>query len=85
MEIFSSKNERTKPTDKNMGFFKSKIAAFFKKLSRLKKNHEYIQESQYLVLSNRDRDLVLNLLENPPKPNARLTALMQGYDSKFVL
>jgi uncharacterized protein (DUF1778 family) len=33
-----------------------------------------IQESERIVLSERDSLLVLNLLENPPAPNARLRA-----------
>jgi uncharacterized protein (DUF1778 family) len=33
-----------------------------------------IEESERIVLSERDSLLVLNLLENPPAPNARLRA-----------
>jgi uncharacterized protein (DUF1778 family) len=33
-----------------------------------------IEESEHIVLSRRDSLLVLNLLENPPAPNARLRA-----------
>jgi len=33
-----------------------------------------IEEHERLVLSTRDRDLLLSLLENPPEPNAKLMA-----------
>jgi uncharacterized protein (DUF1778 family) len=33
-----------------------------------------IEESEHIVLSERDSLLVLNLLENPPRPNAKLRA-----------
>jgi uncharacterized protein (DUF1778 family) len=33
-----------------------------------------IEESERIVLSERDSFLVLNLLENPPAPNAKLRA-----------
>jgi len=33
-----------------------------------------IEESERIILSKRDSLLVLNLIENPPPPNARLSA-----------
>ena len=33
-----------------------------------------IEESERIVLSERDSLMVLNLLENPPAPNAKLRA-----------
>jgi uncharacterized protein (DUF1778 family) len=33
-----------------------------------------IEESEWIVLSERDSLLVLNLLENPPAPNSKLRA-----------
>ena len=35
-----------------------------------------LTESEVLVLSNRDRDLVLAALENPPEPNEALRNLL---------
>jgi hypothetical protein len=35
-------------------------------------------EHQRIVLSDRDRDLVISLLENPPPPNEALRKLMAG-------
>lgn len=35
-------------------------------------------EHRVMVLSDRDRDLVLSLLDNPPPPNEALRKLMAG-------
>lgn len=36
-----------------------------------------LAENETLVLSNRDRDLVMNLLDNPPEPNEALKGLFK--------
>lgn len=36
-----------------------------------------LSENETLVLSNRDRDLVMNLLDNPPEPNKALKELFK--------
>lgn len=36
-----------------------------------------LSENETLVLSNRDRDLVMNLLDNPPEPNEALRELFK--------
>lgn len=36
-----------------------------------------------LVLSDRDRDLFLALIENPPQPNPALTKAMQEFQQKY--
>lgn len=36
-----------------------------------------------LVLSDRDRDIFLSLLENPPEPSERLKSAMQKYQDKY--
>ena len=36
-----------------------------------------LSENETLVLSNRDRDLVMNLLDNPPEPNEALKELFK--------
>ena len=40
----------------------------------LREARAVIEESERIVLSERDSLLVLNLLENPPAPNAKLRA-----------
>ncbi len=34
-----------------------------------------LAENEILVLSNQDRDLIMNLLDNPPEPNQALKGL----------
>jgi uncharacterized protein (DUF1778 family) len=41
-----------------------------------KEAQRIINDSQGRVLSDRDRDLVLNLLNTAPEPNAKLTSLL---------
>ena len=41
-----------------------------------KEAQRIINDSSSRVLSNRDRDLVLNLLNNPPEPNQKLKKLL---------
>ena len=36
-----------------------------------------LAENSTLVLSNRDRDLMMNALDNPPEPNEALKRLFQ--------
>ena len=36
-----------------------------------------IAENEMLILSNRDRDLVMSALENPPEPNEALKGLFK--------
>ena len=44
----------------------------------LREARTVIEESERIVLSGRDSLLVLNLLENPPAPNARLRAAINA-------
>ena len=36
-----------------------------------------IAENEMLILSNRDRDLVMSALENPPEPNEALKGMFK--------
>lgn len=47
--------------------------------SALKEAHSVIEREQTLCLSRRDCERLLDLLENPPKPNARLKAAVKHY------
>ena len=42
-----------------------------------------IAKHQKLVLSNRDRDLFLSLIANPPKPNQDLVEAMQEFQQEY--
>jgi len=43
---------------------------------------EVISAHERAVLSNRDRDLFLNLLDNPPKPNNALKSAARRYQKR---
>lgn len=45
--------------------------------SSLKQAQIDLAENEILVLSNRDRDLVMAALENPPEPNEALKSLFK--------
>lgn len=45
--------------------------------SSIKQAELDIAENEMLILSNRDRDLVMSALENPPEPNEALKGLFK--------
>ncbi len=45
----------------------------------LKEAHEVIEREEVIRLSPRDWSWLLDLMENPPKPNAKLSAAMKHY------
>ena len=45
--------------------------------SSIKQAELDIAENEKLILSNRDRDLVMSALENPPEPNEALKGLFK--------
>jgi len=47
--------------------------------SALKEAQAIIEREEMIRLSPRDWDWLLDLMDNPPKPNAKLTAAMQHY------
>lgn len=47
--------------------------------SALKEAHTVIEREQTVRLSKRDSERLLDLLETPPKPNARLKSAMKHY------
>lgn len=47
--------------------------------SALREAQSVIEREQTIHLSRRDCERLLDLLENPPKPNARLKAAMKHY------
>lgn len=49
--------------------------------SALKEAQAVIEREQTIRLSRRDCERMLDLLENPPKPNARLKAAAKRYQS----
>ena len=47
--------------------------------SSIKQAELDIAENEMLILSNRDRDLVMSALENPPEPNEALKSLFKWF------
>ena len=47
--------------------------------SSIKQAELDIAENEMLILSNRDRDLVMSALENPPEPNGALKGMFKGF------
>lgn len=45
--------------------------------SAMKQAEIDLKENEDMILSNRDRDLIMNLLENPPEPNEALKGLFR--------
>lgn len=45
--------------------------------SSLKQAQIDLAENETLLLSNKDRDLIMNLLDNPPEPNEALKELFR--------
>ncbi len=48
-------------------------------IAACEKAENIIQTQENLRLTNLERDRLLKLLENPPKPNAKLKKAMQAY------
>ena len=48
--------------------------------SAIKEAQSVIEREQVIHLSRRDCERLLDLLENPPKPNARFAAAMKYYE-----
>ena len=42
-----------------------------------KQSEQDLKESEKIILSNRDRDLVMSVLENPQEPNEALKGLFK--------
>jgi len=55
-----------------------KVSAFLRNAA-LEAANETIQANETMKLSNRDRDLFLQALDNPPEPTARLKKAMKKY------
>ncbi|MBF0380253.1 MAG: DUF1778 domain-containing protein [Magnetococcales bacterium] len=53
--------------------------------STMEKAKQVIKDQETLQLSNKDRDIFLNALENPSKPNSRLQKAAKDYDQRGFL
>lgn len=49
-----------------------------------RETQEAFDDDKHLRLSNRDRDLVLDLINNPPAPNKKLINLVRNSSKYFI-
>lgn len=54
----------------------------FIRLAALERSAEILKGSNTLILSDKDRDVFLKALENPPKPNIKLKRAFLAYKKK---
>jgi hypothetical protein len=54
----------------------------FLRQAALEKSDAVLKNRDNITLSDRDRDLFLEALENPPKPNERLIKAFKTYEEK---
>ena len=52
------------------------------KQDRIDKSDKVLKSRDSITLSDRDRDLFLEALENPPKPNKRLQQAFKAYQKR---
>jgi uncharacterized protein (DUF1778 family) len=55
----------------------------FMRLAALEKSSEVLKSRDSILLSNEDRDLFLQSLENPPKPNNAMKKALKDYRKKL--
>lgn len=77
VEFRTSRQERIK-FEKAATYLGMNLSAFLR-MAALERSAEILKESHVLSLSDRDRDLFLSALENPPKPNKNLKKAFSEY------
>src|SRR5215203_7254533 len=50
----------------------------------LQRSEEVLEKHQTRMLSNRDRDIFLSMLENPPEPNEALKKAVREYKKRVI-
>lgn len=77
IELRASEGERTRFI-KAAAFTGMTLSAFLRQAA-LEKSETVLKNRDALTLSDRDRDLFLEALENPPKPNKQLQEAFNKY------
>lgn len=54
----------------------------FLRQAALEKSDDVLKNRDTIILSDRDKDLFLKALENPPKPNKRLVQAFKNYQKR---
>lgn len=74
---------RSSPQEKDLVMLAAELsgvnASAFLRNAALEAAHEVVQANETMKLSNRDRDLLLQALDKPPAPSARLKKAMKKY------
>lgn len=74
---------RSSPQEKDLLMLAAQLTGInvsaFLRDAALKAANKAVQLNEQVTLSNRDRDMFLNALDNPPKPNAKLKKAMKKY------
>jgi uncharacterized protein (DUF1778 family) len=76
----TSQKERERLSE--AAIFTGMTLSCFLRQAALEKSDEVLKNRDNITLSDRDRDLFLNALENPPKPNERLKKAFKNYENK---
>lgn len=77
VEFRTSQGERIQ-FERAASYLGMNLSAFLR-MAALEKSAEIVKENNILILSDHDRDLFLNALENPPKPNKNLKKAFAEY------
>lgn len=77
IELRASQQERERLLE--AATFKGMTLSSFLRQAALEKSDDVLKSRDTITLSDRDRDLFLAALENPPKPNKRLQQAFKTY------
>lgn len=77
IELRASERERARFLEAAV-FSGMSLSAFLRQAA-LEKSEDILKSRDSLILTNKDRDLFLEALENPPKPNKRLQKAFRSY------
>ncbi len=82
IELRASQKERERFLE--AAHFSGMSLSAFIRLAALEKSEDILRTKESLTLSDRDRDVFLEALENPPKPNKRLQQAFKAYQKRKV-
>jgi len=77
---FRTSNRERRQIEKAAAFLGMNVSSFLRKTA-LERSIEVLKSSDTLTLNDADRDLFLNALENPPKPNKNLINAFRFYEN----
>lgn len=75
---FRTSHDERQQIETAASFLGMNISSYLRMVA-LECSTEVLKSSETLILSNRDRDLFLQALENPPRPNKNLKKALADY------